>query len=367
MKTLLPLRTESQIEDGLLIKALDFCKKNCHSGVCQRFYSGLTDSDYNHFVICPHGMSVYPAHNNGILHCFVCMRNRDAYDRQRAKGIGNSINNQIYNPLLDTETLQGLIDFSISNEYERIQLTEQRASIESISHEVKKLNAQIRDRSDVILQSFDLDSETPLNPQEKHSLAEKIKTIYVSSSVVQGRFTLLDYEKNPQVLKAGAMFDCNVYKKFEKMKIIFSNFLGRRIPIHLTGNSFECIRAYPSFEMIPLLIIDNAVKYSREGDSVDVQFINGEKELTVEVRSFSPTCSPAEIERIFDKGYRGNNASKTSDGSGIGLFFVKKLCDLHSIQINITSSAPVVSINNVDYSQFVVSLHFSNTYRKNGG
>ena len=367
MKTLLPIRTESQIEDGALIKALEYCKKNCCSGVCQRFYSNISEKEYNCLLICPHGMSVYPAYNNGTLHYFTCFRSKDNYDRQKAKGIANPPNKPVYNPLMDSEAILGLINFTISNENERASLAEQRASIESISHEVKKLNAQIKDRSEVILQSYELDSEDALSLSDKHSLAEKIKTIYVSSSVIHGRFILIDYEKNPGVLTKGAKFDCNIYKKFEKMKIIFSNYLGRKIPIRITGNSFECIRAYPSFEMIPLLIIDNAIKYSSEGNIVEVQFANGPNELTVKVISFSPTCSGTEISRIFDKGFRGNNAKKHSDGSGIGLFFVKMLCDLHNIEIGITSAPTVTQVNGIDHSQFVVTLQFKNTYQKNGG
>lgn len=367
MNALVPVRNEKVIEDGAFIKALDFCKHNCSSDMCQKFYNGISSKNYNRFIVCPHGMSVYVAQKGDRMHYFVCMRNKDAYDSQKAKSIYKASKNVVYNPTLDTDKLLELINYSILHDDEEMHLKEQRASIESISHEAKKLNAQIKDRADIILQTYELDSEQPLSVREKQSLAEKIKTIYVSSSVIQGRFTLLDYEKDPMVLKSGLMFDCNVYKKFQKMQKIFSNFLGRKVPIRITGNSFECFRAYPSFEMIPLLIIDNAVKYSYDNNPVEITFDNGNKELFVEVNSFGPVCSQTEIAQIFQKGFRGKNAIKTSDGSGIGLFFVKMLCDIHGIDISISSGTPTATINDIAYAPFIVRLHFKDTYQIRGG
>ncbi|MBQ7002916.1 MAG: sensor histidine kinase [Oscillospiraceae bacterium] len=362
MNALLPVRTDDQVVDGVLIKALKSCKEKSHTGRCKAFYDSIKPTDYNRFMVCPHGMAVYVAENQGLIRCFMCMRNKDIYDKHKAKTIGKALDGIVYNPVMSGEQLQQLIEYSIQNESECTKLAEKRSSLESISHEVKKLNAQIKDRADTIIQTCDLESDLPLDVQEKHSLSDKIKTIYVSSSVIQGRFTLLDYERNPQVLKSGATFDCNIYKKFHKMGKILSNYLGRKVPIRLTGSSYKCIRAYPSFEMIPLLIIDNAVKYSYQGNNVEIRFIENENDLIVEIDSYGPACTPEESKRIFEKGFRGENAVKTSDGSGIGLFFVKMLCDLHNIEISAFSDGSTTKVNDVLYSKFKYRLRFKDTY-----
>lgn len=147
------------------------------------------------------------------------------------------------------------------------------------------------------------------------------------------------------------------------MKIIFSNFLGRKVPIQLYGSSYRCISAYPSFEMIPLLIIDNAVKYSYQNHVISVNFREDANDLIVEVISCSPYCSENDLNHIYAKGFRGETARKVSDGSGIGLFFVKMLCNLHGINISASSdSSQITTINDVRYAPFKMTLTFQNTY-----
>lgn len=363
MKALVPTRTETTFEDGAFIKALDFCKKNCFSDTCQKFYSGITEKNTNQFLACPHGMSVYVGKTNGEYVYFICLRNKDAYDSKKAKKISNAPDKIVYNPLLDTEKLLELINYSAINENESTYLAEQKASIESISHEVKKLNAQIKDRSDIIVQTYGQDPDTVVSEEDIPLLLEKIKTIYVCSAMINARFALLDYEKKPQALQQGAPYDCNIYKKFHKMSIIFSNYLGRKAQIIIKGNSYRCIRAYPSFEMIPLLIVDNAVKYSNESKNITVEFHEYGKQLVVDIDSFSPYCSMDDLSKICNKGYRGKNAVRVSDGSGIGLFFAKMLCDLHGIEMIPTSdSDKITEINGVPYAPFRMRLVFPDTY-----
>lgn len=364
MQYLVPQKTEDKIEDGTFIQALDYCKKHCNSGACKKFYQELSPEQYNTFLSCPHGMSVFYSHSKGKTHCFTSMRGKGTYKKDKANQISNDKNKEIaYNPVLESERLFQLISFSTQMEEADLILEEKRASIDSISHEVKKLNAQIKARSDVILQSYADDSIDHLGKEDIDNLIEKTKTIYVCSSMVNTRFSLFDYEKNPQVLSQGAVTDCNIYKKFDKMRIIFSNYMGKRVPIYLNGSTYRRFWAYPMFEMIPLLLVDNAVKYSYINNPVDITFTEDSSDLFVDISSYSPYCSKADLDNIFNKGFRGKNAIRVTDGSGIGLFFVKLLCDLHKIEIVITSnSTKVTEINGVAYAPFNVRLRFVNTF-----
>lgn len=350
------------MQDGTFIKALSFCKEHCLVNECKTFYDNIRPEDYDKFLLCPHGLSVFVASNNGSPRCFSCIRNRDKYDKKRAKQIDKSCG-IIYNPVLDSDRLLSLIRYSVQNELQCSKLMEKQASVESISHEVKKLNAQIKDRSDAIIQTYGMDLPEILSPQEIQVLLEKIRTIYVCSSMINTRFSLLDYEKNPETLRQGATFDCNIYKKFDKMKIIFSNFLGHKIPIQIHGSSYRCINAYPSFEMIPLLIIDNAVKYSYPNQSISVNFEEDINNLVIDIVSYGPFCSEEDLNNIYKKGFRGEIAQRVADGSGIGLFFVKMLCDLHGINISASSDgSKITTIDDIAYAPFKITLTFQNTY-----
>lgn len=363
MSYLLPTRILGSIEDGAFIKALEFCKKNCNTGCCRTFYDNISSSDYNKFIICPHGMSVFVFNDGDKTIPFVCLRCRDYYNKNKAKQINNPEDQIAYNPLLDADNLLELINYSVQSQYESNQFYEKRTSLESISHEAKKLNAQVKDRSDAILQSYNIENIDSITPQDVRDIIEKVKTIYVCSSMINMRFSLLNYEKNPQVLQQGAMYSCNIYRKFDKTRIIFSNYLGRRVHIQIHGNSYKCIDVYPFFEMVPLLLVDNAVKYSYEKTSVQINFSEKNDSLFVEIISYGPFCPSEDIQNIFAKGYRGEYAKSISDGSGIGLFFVKLLCDLHGIGISISSNEKeITTINDIPYAPFKVTLTFTNTY-----
>lgn len=366
MNALVPILKDGAIIDGVFIKALEFCKVNCGKGTCKSFYDRITRKDCGKFLVCPHGMSVYISESEGEIIPFVSLRNKDVYDKDKSKKINNPSSIVTYNPLLDTEKLMQLINYSGQVEKDRVELSVKKASFEKITHEAKELISKVKEHSGILLSEYETDDETDvgLSSRERKAIFDKIKTIHVSGAIAHSRFTLLDYEKNPQVLKKGAMYDGNIHGKFLKMAKIFSPSTHCRKPIRIIGKtSHKCIRAYPSFELIPFLIIDNAVKYSYPDNPVEVIFTESDPDLFVEIKSFGPICTDDEMKRIFEKGFRGKNAESTNQGSGIGLFFVKILCDLHNIDISVFSEGPIVNINSMEYTKFVVRLRCKNVYK----
>lgn len=357
---------DGTIVDGGYIKALSFCKTNCATGKCAEFYKALLEKNREGFYSCPHGMSCYLSIGEGQTKTiYSCFREKTTYNKTKAKAL-NQVKEIVYNPVLQEEQLRLLINATYDLcEQERI-LAERTSAVESISHEVKKLNSQIKERSDLILQSYRLiDDDVVLSAENLQRLQEDIRTIFISSSMVASRFSLYDYEKNPDVLSQGAAFDCNVYKKFDKIKRILKNYQKRGITINIKGSSYDYIEAYPSFELIPLLIVENAVKYSYSSSSVDICFSKSAgNALTITIDSYSPYCSESEVAHLFEKGIRGKEAKKvSSDGSGVGLYFVKLICDLHNVNVSVSSNKDRrTTINGIIYAPFQVRLEFNRTY-----
>ena len=285
---LLPYRAvNGEFFDGEYIKGLSFCKNNCNRNKCKDFYQGLNNRSPNCFYTCPYGMSVFL---NADGSSFTGFRERESYDKSKAKCLNTT--EVIYNPILDKSQFVKLIELSYSFDSKEIELLEKKSSVDSISHEVKQLNAQIKDKSNVILQTYKLDEENvALTNDDIRNLQEAIRTIYVSSAMISSRFSLYDYEKSPEVLRQGAQFECVVYKKFDKIRKIFRNYMNRQIPINIIGSSYVTINAYPSFELIPLLLIENAVKYSYDTpNAVDIVFEEN-SHFVISINSSSPYCS----------------------------------------------------------------------------
>ncbi len=76
-------------------------------------------------------------------------------------------------------------------------------------------------------------------------------------------------------------------------------------------------------------LIGNAVKYTAQGDVV-VRLESG----AVQVSDSGPGLTPEDAARLFERGYRGTHAEH-SQGGGIGLSIVRRLCDLYGWHVRV--------------------------------
>lgn len=76
-------------------------------------------------------------------------------------------------------------------------------------------------------------------------------------------------------------------------------------------------------------LIGNAVKYTQEGEVV-VRLTQD----AVQVIDSGPGLSEADAARLFERGYRGTHAGQ-SQGGGIGLSIVSRLCSLYGWQVRV--------------------------------
>ena len=113
------------------------------------------------------------------------------------------------------------------------------------------------------------------------------------------------------------------------------------------------------------MILENAVKYSYENEQeISIHFNQiDDTTLSVTISSFSPYCEIGEITNLFNKGFRGKNALKKHiEGTGIGLYFAKLVCDANNVKIEVESDEHTTNIEDIDYSTFTVTLTFYNCY-----
>jgi two-component system sensor histidine kinase KdpD len=83
--------------------------------------------------------------------------------------------------------------------------------------------------------------------------------------------------------------------------------------------------------------IDNACKYSIFGTTITIRTVYTGTEVIFSVHSFGPVIPMADRERIFDRYYRSSTHSNRASGTGIGLSVAKRVAQIHSGYVWVTS------------------------------
>ncbi|MCL5103520.1 MAG: HAMP domain-containing histidine kinase [Armatimonadetes bacterium] len=85
-------------------------------------------------------------------------------------------------------------------------------------------------------------------------------------------------------------------------------------------------------------LVGNAVKYSYEGGTVEVDISVSGHTVKIEVRDSGIGIDEADLEKVFSEFYRSENAREfTRDGTGLGLPIVKSIVEAHRGTVDVES------------------------------
>lgn len=107
------------------------------------------------------------------------------------------------------------------------------------------------------------------------------------------------------------------------LRRLAGEFIERRIALdfHESGRQVLSDRKWLGFVIEQLLT--NALKYTPEGGRISIGM---DTEGFLRVRDSGIGIAPADLPRIFEKGYTGLNGRKNSGSSGIGLYLCRRIC-----------------------------------------
>ena len=105
--------------------------------------------------------------------------------------------------------------------------------------------------------------------------------------------------------------------------------------------------------LIQLLInnlMDNANKYAPITEPIYIQLQTHQNTLQLIVKDQGPGIADAAKNKVFEKFYRlGSESTRTTKGSGLGLYLCKKIATFHNAQIQLTNNTPTGSIFTVTF------------------
>jgi signal transduction histidine kinase len=93
---------------------------------------------------------------------------------------------------------------------------------------------------------------------------------------------------------------------------------------------------YDLLFLAALNLVDNALEFSRPGDTIEVRAREDASAVVIDVADTGPGIAPDDLPRVWDELYRGANAGHVP-GSGLGLALAKAIFERHGGALELRS------------------------------
>ena len=91
-------------------------------------------------------------------------------------------------------------------------------------------------------------------------------------------------------------------------------------------------------------LLDNAIKFCPEGGRIRVATLRKDDRVMLSVADSGPGIPEEERERVLERFYR-MEASRSTNGSGLGLSLVSAIATVHQASISLTDNQPGLRVS----------------------
>lgn len=133
---------------------------------------------------------------------------------------------------------------------------------------------------------------------------------------------------------------------------------GLKVEVNDIKSSIQIQTYIPYFEQLLDLILDNAIKYSVRGGTIELSTSVDGNNVKLMIHSIGPSLIKHEVERLGQKGFRSDNAKKMEvSGQGYGLYNVKRIADLIEAKVSFNPELKILCHSDgIPQSNFTVKL-----------
>ncbi len=205
-----------------------------------------------------------------------------------------------------------------------------RDFVANASHELKTPAASIRAAAETI-RTAAVDDPAVVPRFAERMEAEAIRL----SRIVEDLLDLSRLESGSE-LAAGVMLDALVREESARLHDV-----AERAGIELVVDAREVPAVRGSERDLSLLVrnlVDNAVRYTRNGGRVEVRLGSEDGHVILSVRDSGVGIPTRDLPRIFERFYRVDRArSRETGGTGLGLSIVKHVAENHGGNVSVES------------------------------
>jgi len=211
----------------------------------------------------------------------------------------------------------------------------------AVTHELKTPIAISHLNIETLLKR-ELDSTQQLKLLEA-TLKETKRLDSLSTNILlTAQLDMGQYEANKQLVNLSALVKQTI-KSFQER-------YPSRICNTLVDDALE-IQGEPL--LIQLLVnnlIDNAHKYAPVTEPIYIHLQSNQNSIRLIIKDQGPGIAANDKNKVFEKFYRvGAESTRTTKGSGLGLYLCKKIATFHNATIQLTSNTPTGSIFTVTF------------------
>ena len=169
--------------------------------------------------------------------------------------------------------------------------------------------------------------------------SRNLKSIKAAAEFMRNNFDILEALSNIEGIKALPNdTPINLFDLVFKLKRIFQEKTDAKgMSIHLSGDRPLVVGSWKSFQIIPAVLLENAIKYGKKGTTIraETSAADGLATLCVE----NQTEGSIDPDRCFERGVR---FSQGVEGGGFGLFLAREVVTCHQGKIRCESSKGTV-------------------------
>ena len=242
------------------------------------------------------------------------------------------------------------LDISIHKMIQTIENTfqKEREFISNASHELMTPISILQSKIENMFERDDIVDETKVRLLEMQKILNRLKSITKT-------LLLISQIENDQFLKEDDILLSELIQEvYDEISIRFQE-KNINCKIEIPGDwKLIHVNKFLLFNLF-FNLINNAIKYNKEGGSIKIQGSSVNKIFVVEIIDSGIGINPGQLPHIFNR-FKKFSQSLQQDSFGLGLPIVKSIAGFHRIKIEVSSEPEVGSTFKLIFPGDLISL-----------